>query len=93
MTTIGGYQSKVRRVEGFEIRVTYRGRDVRDDMRDIGKQYLYDRQAKDDFTVKDFVGKRLKAVLKEGWNVDVLMGNGKAAHGARKLASVRKSYR
>ncbi len=93
MTTVGGYQSKVRHVEGFDVRVSHRdGRNVRDDMRDIGMQYVYDRQAKDEFTVKEFIRKRLKPVLNEGWRVAVLMGDGKAAHGGRKLASVRKSY-
>jgi hypothetical protein len=80
--------------EGFQVRVVKikGGRDVRADKRDVGN-YNSKRKAKGTFTVKEFVGGRLrKRFEKFGWRGQVVLGDGSTAHGNMTLENVRKSY-
>ncbi len=54
--------------------------------------YNYERAARDNWRVTEFIDKRLNNILGD-MEVVVIMGNGEPAHGAMLLRSVRNSYK
>jgi hypothetical protein len=86
-------EMKIWYFEGFQVRlVEIKGsRAVRGDQRNVGN-YNFKRQAKNNLTVKEFIGARLKKFEQYGWTVQVILGDGSAAHDHTSLESVRASY-
>jgi hypothetical protein len=79
--------------EGFHVRlVEIKGRrDVRRDQLNVGN-YNFKRQAKNNLTVKKFIGARLKRFEQYGCSGQVVLGDGSKAHGDTSLENVRQSY-
>jgi hypothetical protein len=96
VATVKHVERTIRAVEGFRVRLLYsvpgrkRGKDVRGDREEI-PAYTYARAARDDFTVAAWAHKRF-ARSYPGFDVEVLDGSGRPAHGRTKLATVRRSY-
>ena len=86
-------EMKIWYFEGFQVRlVEIKGsRDVRGDQLN-GGNYSFKRQAKNNLTVKEFIGARLKRFKQYGWTGQVVLGDGSTAHGDTSLESVRDSY-
>jgi hypothetical protein len=93
MATLGELEESIHLVERVTVSFVHRtsGRDVRDDRRGF-TPYAYQKKASDDFTVSDFIRRRLAGHERSGLKAVVRLGNGKAAHGATKLREVRKGY-
>ena len=86
-------EMKIWYFEGFQVRlVEIKGsRDVRGGQGNVGN-YNFKRQAKNNLTVKKFIGARLKRFEQYGWTGQVVLGNGSTAHGDTSLENVRQSY-
>ena len=91
MSTIANVERKIRRVEGFEVRILHlRGADVRGDRMGM-PQYSFRHAAAEDFTVERWKETRFRPSF-PGFEVDVLDGRGRSVQGNTKLATVRSSY-
>ncbi|WAC47430.1 hypothetical protein OVA03_12045 [Asticcacaulis sp. SL142] len=89
--TVGSMQRKIKEFENFNIRFVHKdGRDVRDDMV-LGRQYGYEKKAKDDYTVSEWIAARFLEKFPE-FNCVVLDGSGAVCHGSSRLKSVRATY-
>ena len=87
-------EMKIWYFEGFRVRlVEIEGgsRDVRRNRRNVGN-YNFKRRAKNNLTVKEFMGARLKQFEQYGWAGQVISGDGSTAHDHTSLESVRASY-
>ena len=92
MATIEDVEDKIRKVEGFDVRFMYDGKDVRGDKKDV-PEYKFERKADDDSNVRQWIENRFKAVYNSlEYEVKVLDGDGKPVHGRTTLENVRKSY-
>jgi hypothetical protein len=92
MSTIANVERKIRRVEGFEVRILHLGgSDVRGDRGGL-PQYSYQRAGDNDITVESWKATRFRPSF-PGFQVDVLDGRGHSARGNTKLGTVRESYR
>ena len=91
MSTIANVERKIRRVEGFRVRILYlQGTDVRGDR--IGlPQYSVRHAADNDFTVERWKETRFRQSF-PGFNVDVLDRRGRSMQGNTKLNTVRGTY-
>jgi len=84
-------ERQISNLEGFDTCFTYEsGRDIRSDMTDIPK-FSYDRAAKGDMTVAEWIQKRFKQTY-PGFNCQVLDADGTVVHGGMKLSNVRETY-
>lgn len=91
MSTIANVERKIRRVEGFDVRVLHlRGADVRGDRAGM-PQYPFRHAAADDITVEHWKETRFRPTF-PGFEVDVLDGRHHSVQGNTKLSTVRASY-
>jgi hypothetical protein len=91
MTSVAKVERKIRRVEGFGVRILHlRGADVRGDKLGL-PQYSYHRAAEKDFTVEMWKTKRFQPSY-PGFRVDVVDARGNSVQGNTKLGTVRATY-
>jgi hypothetical protein len=91
MSTVANVERRIRRVEGFAVRVLHlRGADVRGDRRGM-PPYSYHRAADNDITVENWKATRFRPSY-PGFEVDVVDARGNSVQGNTKLGTVRESY-
>ncbi|HMF55947.1 MAG TPA: hypothetical protein VK619_06285 [Pyrinomonadaceae bacterium] len=91
MSTVENVERKIRRVEGFDVRILHlAGADVRSDRRGL-PQYAYYRAADNDITVETWKAHRFRPSY-PGFQVDVVDGRGDSVQGNTKLGTVRATY-
>ena len=91
MSTIANVERKIRRLEGFDVRILHlRGVDVRGDRMGL-PQYSFRHAADSHFTVERWKERRFRPSF-PGFEVDVLDGRGRSVQGNTKLSTVRASY-
>lgn len=91
MSTVANIERRIKRIEGFGVRVLHlRGADVRGD-REGMPQYVYHRAAENDITVETWKATRFRPSY-PGFEVDVLDGRGNSVQGNTKLGTVRETY-
>ena len=91
MSTTANVERKIRRVEGFRVRILHlRRADVRGDRTGL-PQYSYQNAADSDITVEHWKETRFRPSF-PGFEVDVLDGRGRSVQGNMKLSTVRASY-
>lgn len=96
MATIKYVEGQIWRVEGFEVKIRYSGpgpvksRDVRGDRGNV-PGYPYKRARPNDDNVSSWIEGRFRKTY-SGYQVDVLDGNGKTAHGRTLLRNLRATY-
>jgi hypothetical protein len=91
MSTTANVERKIRRVEGFDVRILHlRGADVRGDRAGM-PQYPFRHAAADDITVEHWKETRFRPTF-AGFEVDVLDGRANSVQGNTKLSTVRASY-
>ena len=91
MSTVENVERRIRRVEGFEVRILHlAGADVRGDRMGL-PQYSYHRAAENDITVKTWKETRFRPSY-PGFEVDVVDGRGNSVQGNTKLGTVRDTY-
>lgn len=76
-------------IEGFQIKITQNGVDVRGD-KVLPRQYIAGRMSKNSFTVSDWKAKFQSQF--PGFDVDVLDADGDAVRGNTLLSTVRDTY-
>jgi hypothetical protein len=91
MSNVANVERRIRRIEGFRVRVLHlRGADVRGD-REGMPQYNYHRAADNHITVETWKATRFRPSY-PGFEVDVLDARGNSVQGNTKLETVRESY-
>jgi hypothetical protein len=91
MSAVKNVERKIRRVEGFDVRILHlHGTDVRGDRTGL-PQYTFRHAGADDFTVEHWKETRFRPSF-PGFEVDVLDGRGRPVQGNTKLSTVRASY-
>ena len=91
MSSVANVERKIRRIEGFRVRVLHlSGADVRGDRAGL-PQYGYHRAAENDITVKTWKTTRFRPSY-PGFEVDVMDGRRRSVQGNTKLETVRASY-
>jgi hypothetical protein len=91
MSAVANVERKIRRVEGFRVRILHlSGADVRGDRAGL-PQYGYHRAAENDITVETWKTTRFRPSY-PGFEVDVMNARGNSVQGNTKLATVRDSY-
>ncbi len=91
MSSVAKVERKIRRVEGFGVRILHlTGTDVRGDRAGL-PQYSYHRAAEKDFTVATWKTRRFLPSY-PGFKVDVVDARGNSVQGNTKLETVRASY-
>ena len=91
MSTVANVERKIRRVEGFGVRILHlNGEDVRGDRAGL-PQYAYHRAAENNITVESWKATRFRLSF-PGFDVDVVDRRGKPVQGNMKLSTVRESY-
>ena len=91
MSAVANVERKIRRIEGFDVRILHlRGADVRGDRTGL-PQYSFRHAAAGDFTVEHWKETRFRPSF-PGFEVDVLDGRGRSVQGNTKLSTVRASY-
>jgi hypothetical protein len=91
MSSVANVERKIRRIEGFRIRILHLiGTDVRGDREGL-PQYDYHRAADNDITVEAWKETRFRHSY-PGFEVDVLDRRGRSVQGNTKLETVRASY-
>lgn len=89
MPKVKNVEKKIYDVEGFEVRITKDGKDVRGDA-SLPNQYQAHRMSKNAFSVKDWKEKFHRQY--PGYEADVLKADGGKASGQTKLSTVRDTY-
>lgn len=90
-STVANVERKIRRVEGFRVRILHlRGADVRGDRTGL-PQYNYHRAAENDITVETWKATRFRPSY-PGFEVDVMDRRGNSVQGNMKLNTVRETY-
>jgi hypothetical protein len=91
MSSVANVERKIRRIEGFRVRILHlRGADVRGDRAGM-PQYGYHRAAENDITVESWKATRFRPSY-PGFEVDVVDRRGNSVQGNTKLETVRTSY-
>jgi hypothetical protein len=91
MSSVANVERKIRRIEGFAVRVLHlRGADVRGDRGGM-PPYGYYRAADSDITVENWKATRFRPSY-PGFEVDVLDARGRSVQGNTKLGTVREGY-
>jgi hypothetical protein len=91
MSSVANIERRIRRIEGFGIRVLHlRGSDVRGDRGGM-PQYAYHRAADNDITVETWKATRFRPSY-PGFEVDVVDARGNSVQGNTKLGTVRETY-
>ena len=92
MSTVANVERKIRRVEGFRVRILHlHGADVRGDRMGL-PQYSYHRAAENVMTVERWKATRFRLSY-PGFEVDVVDRRGNSVKGNTKLSTVRETYR
>jgi hypothetical protein len=91
MSSVANVERKIRRVEGFRVRILHlSGADVRGDRVGL-PQYSYHRAAENDITVETWKATRFRPSF-PGFEVDVVNVRGNSVQGNTKLGTVRATY-
>jgi hypothetical protein len=91
MSSLANVERKIKRVEGFRVRILHlTGADVRGDREGL-PQYHYLRAAENDITVETWKELRFRPSF-PGFQVDVIDARGRSVQGNTKLETVRESY-
>lgn len=91
MSSVANVERKIRRIEGFRVRILHLNRiDVRGDREGL-PQYNYHRAAGDDITVQTWKETRFRLSY-PGFEVDVIDRRGNSVQGNTKLETVRAGY-
>ena len=91
MSTVANVERKIRRIEGFHVRILHlTGADVRGDRAGL-PQYDYHRAAENDITVETWKTIRFRPSF-PGFAVDVVDARGNSVQGNTKLETVRVTY-
>jgi hypothetical protein len=91
MSSIANVERKIRRIEGFRVRILHlTGADVRGDRQGL-PQYTYHRAAENDITVETWKALRFRPSF-PGFEVDVVDARSNSVQGNTKLGTVRESY-
>ena len=91
MSSIANVERKIRRIEGFRVRILHlSGADVRGDREGL-PQYGYHRAAENDITVESWKQHRFRPSF-PGFEVDVLDARKNSVQGNTKLGTVRETY-
>ncbi len=91
MATIRAVESRIRKIEGFDVRILHAdGADMRSDRTGI-PQYIYERALKNSSNVRGWRDGRFRQSY-PGFEVEVLDARGHRAHGNTLLGTVRDSY-
>ena len=91
MSSIANVERKIRRIEGFRVRVLHlTGMDVRGDREGL-PQYHYHRAADNDITVETWKETRFRPSY-PGFDVEVIDRRGRPVQGNTKLDTVRTSH-
>ncbi len=91
MSSVANVERKIRRVEGFGVRILHlSGADVRGDRAGL-PQYSYHRAAENDITVETWKQTRFRPSY-PGFEVDVVDVRRNSIQGNTKLDTVRASY-
>ena len=91
MSSIANVERKIKRIEGFRVRILHlTGADVRGDREGL-PQYAYYRAAENDITVETWKGQRFRPSY-PGFEVDVMGARRNSVQGNTKLGTVRESY-
>ena len=89
MSSVANVERKIRRVEGFPVRIMHlRGTDVRGDREGL-PQYSYHRAADNDITVETWKETRFRHSY-PGFEVEVVDRRGNPVQGNTKLDTVRR---
>lgn len=89
MSTVANVERKIRRVEGFRVRILHlHGADVRGDRTGL-PQYGYHRAAGNDITVETWKATRFRPSY-PGFEIDVLDRHRNSVQGNMKLGTVRR---
>jgi hypothetical protein len=92
MSAVANVERKIRRIEGFRVRILHlSGADVRGDRAGL-PQYGYHRAAENDITVETWKTTRFRPSY-PGFEVDVVDARGRSVQGNTKLGTVRGSYK
>jgi hypothetical protein len=92
MSSVANVERKIRRIEGFRVRILHLSRaDVRGDRAGL-PQYGYHRAAENDITVESWKAQRFRPSY-PGFEVDVVDVRGNSVQGNTKLETVRATYR
>ena len=92
MSSVANVERKIKRVEGFRVRILHLSRaDVRGDRAGL-PQYGYHRAAENDITVESWKTHRFRPSY-PGFEVDVVDVRGNSVQGNTKLETVRDTYR
>lgn len=83
--TVKQWEQKVLRVEGFRMV-------VRAPATTKVAMYPFTKGANEGWRIRKFLAQRIDPML-GGYEIAILMANGKDAHGKRNLKSIRESYR
>jgi hypothetical protein len=91
MSSIANVERKIRRIEGFRVRILHlTGADVRGDREGL-PQYAYHRAAENDITVETWKTQRFRPSF-PGFEVDVVDARSNSVQGNTKLGTVRETY-
>ena len=91
MSSVANVERKIKRIEGFKVRVLHlRGVDVRGDRGGM-PPYGYHRAADSDITVENWKATRFRPSY-PGFEVDVIDARGHSVQGNTKLGTVRQTY-
>ena len=92
MSSIANVERKIRRIEGFRVRILHlSGADVRGDREGL-PQYSYHRAAENHITVESWKNLRFRPSF-PGFEVDVIDARKNSVQGNTKLGTVRETYR
>ena len=90
-STVANVERKIKRVEGFRVRILHLNRvDVRGDREGL-PQYAYHRAADHAITVETWKETRFRPSF-PGFDVDVIDARGRSVQGNTKLETVRDTY-
>jgi hypothetical protein len=90
MPSVNYLENKISNLEGFDVRFTIAGRDVRGD-RSIQAGYGYINRARGDWTVAEWKRNRFMSSF-AGFEVEVYDGFGNLVSGQVKLENLRATY-
>src|SRR6266481_2814797 len=91
MSSIANVERKIKRIEGFRVRILHlTGADVRGDREGL-PQYSYHRAAENDVTVETWKETRFRPSY-PGFDVEVIDRRGNSVQGNTKLETVRRNY-
>jgi hypothetical protein len=89
MSSVANVERKIKRIEGFRVRILHlNGSDVRGDREGL-PQYDYERAADNDITVETWKETRFRPSY-PGFEVDVVDRRGNSVQGNTKLETIRR---